>query len=119
MNVFRQLVTVVLVTAAACGWAQQTDASSSQAGYSTAVGYRNSANLVREAWVQGFIDGVLVTNYLATPRGNVDWLRSCIRGMKADQIAAIFAKYIEDHPEEWHKPMSLSAHAALRTTCKQ
>lgn len=74
--------------------------------------------MVKQWWVQGFIDGYLGANFLSTPPGNTEWLRTCLQGMKADQVAAILDKYLGDHPAEWHKPMSLSAVAALQASCK-
>ena len=56
---------------------------------------------------------------IRAPPGETEWLQNCLRGMKYDQIAAIFDKYLADHPAEWHKPMSLSAMAALKLTCKR
>ena len=39
--------------------------------------------------------------------------------MKSDQVAAILDKHLGDHPGEWHKPLSLSAVAALQASCER
>lgn len=118
MNTRSIIIAISLVWTTVNAWAQ-TPAPTSSAGYTTGLGYRNTSSILQEPWVQGFIDGVLVTNHLATPQGNTEWLRSCIRGMNADQIAAILNKYLTDHPTEWHKPMSLTAMSALKIACKR
>jgi hypothetical protein len=37
--------------------------------------------------------------------------------MDTKQVSAIITKYVKEHPEGWHLPLSAEAHSALNNAC--
>jgi len=87
------------------------------AGYTTAEGYRSGNPFFREYYVHGVIDGYLATKHGAGSADETQWLRSCLRGMKTEQVAAIVEKYVASNPAEWHRAMAPQVIAALKQSC--
>lgn len=71
----------------------------------------------RLTYTTGLMDGLYAAGLLGAGDENVSGLTSCTEGMDNHQIAAIITKYVKDHPETWHHPVSIDAFNALSAAC--
>jgi hypothetical protein len=88
-------------------------------GFLTGKQYRDESVTDQVQYSAGLVDGMLLAPFFeGAEDGKVAKLGKCVEGMSSDQIAAIFRKYLDDHPERWHLPMHSSGYAALVGVCK-
>ncbi|HAF21424.1 MAG TPA: hypothetical protein DCK93_00695 [Blastocatellia bacterium] len=71
----------------------------------------------KRAYAMGAINGMLVAPFFAAPKEKVAWLETCAVNMSDEQVAAIFTKYIRDHPAEWHYGLNVLSFSAMRDAC--
>jgi hypothetical protein len=63
------------------------------------------------------MDGFYASVFFGATDETVANLNSCTKDMDSKQISAIITKYVKDHPESWHLPLSVEAYNALNTAC--
>jgi hypothetical protein len=68
----------------------------------------------RLLWVDGWVEGLLVGSSFPSLTIGLD---VCMKGMSGAQEEAIVDKYLENHPETWHRPLGAVAIAAFREAC--
>jgi hypothetical protein len=71
----------------------------------------------RELYTTGLMDGFYASAFFGASDATVANLSSCTKDMDSKQISAIITKYVKDHPESWHLPLSVEAYNALNTAC--
>jgi len=81
--------------------------------------YRELSEGERASYSMGIVEGILLAPWFAGEQiPKIDFLHQCIVGMTNKQLSAIFDKYLNEHPEKWHKYMSFSVLGAMIETCK-
>jgi hypothetical protein len=80
----------------------------------------------RAIYAAGIIDGMFLAPLFGAPTGprelaatRSQWLGQCVEGMSPEQVAAIIAKYLTDHPERWHQDAKESAFSAIVAACPE
>jgi hypothetical protein len=71
----------------------------------------------KNTYVAGLMDGFLASGILGASDETVANLRACTKAMNTKQVSAIITKYVKDHPEAWHLPLSMGAYNALESAC--
>jgi hypothetical protein len=71
----------------------------------------------RQMYVAGLMDGFYASALFGASDETIANLSSCTKPMDTKQISAIITKYLQDHPENWHLPLSVEAHNALNKAC--
>ena len=81
--------------------------------------YRGLSEAEKSAYAAGLVDGMLLAPaFGARASGNVERLWECTLPMTRVQLAALFSKWLTDHPELWHEGMNSVANDALTKVCK-
>src|ERR1700674_3237964 len=60
----------------------------------------------RMFYTSGLMDGFYASALFGATDKTVANLSSCTGEMDSKQVSAIIAKYVKDHPESWHLPLS-------------
>jgi hypothetical protein len=70
----------------------------------------------RELYVSGLNDAYNWT----VPGGfeRMRWMVGCVHGRKARQLAAMFAKWLDQNPERWHEPAAKLFPFAMFDLCR-
>lgn len=71
----------------------------------------------RVLYTSGLMDGFYASALFGATDKTVDSLSSCTGEMGSKQVSAIITKYVKDHPETWHLPLSVEAYNALNAAC--
>jgi hypothetical protein len=71
----------------------------------------------RVIYISGLSDGFYGSAMFGASDDTVDRLNSCTKEMDSKQVTAIVSKYVTDHPETWHLPLSVEAFNALNAAC--
>ncbi len=71
----------------------------------------------RVVYISGLSDGFYGSAMFGAGDETVDRLNSCTKDMDSKQVTAIVSKYVTDHPETWHLPLSVEAYNALNVAC--
>src|ERR1700691_5492451 len=71
----------------------------------------------RNLYTEGLMDGFFASAFFGASDATVENLHSCTKDMDSKQISAIITKYVKDHPEKWHHPLSAEADFALNAAC--
>jgi hypothetical protein len=71
----------------------------------------------KSAYSMGLINGMLLAPLFGGNKSELQWFENCIKGMTSTQITAIFTKYLNDNPQEWHNTPHLSLSIALHKSC--
>src|SRR5207245_586754 len=82
-----------------------------------AEGFIEMSEADRMLYTSGLMDGFFASALLGASDEAVASLSSCTRDMDIKQISAIITKYLKEHPESWHLPLSVEAHNALNEAC--
>jgi hypothetical protein len=82
-----------------------------------AEGFIELSEADRILYTSGLIDGFFASAFFGASDATVANLASCTMGMDSKQISAIITKYVKDHPESWHLPLSVEAYKALNASC--
>lgn len=71
-------------------------------------------------YAMGLLDGMYMSPAFGAPASNKVLVKveTCVEGMKAAQVAAIIAKYVKDHPEEWDWDLHLVGYNAMLEGCQ-
>lgn len=79
--------------------------------------FLNMSDADQTTYAMGLMDGFYASAFFGATDETVTNLSSCIQPMDSKQISAIFSKYVKDHPEQWHLPLSILAYNALNKAC--
>jgi hypothetical protein len=71
----------------------------------------------RVVYISGLSDGFYGSAMFGAGDETLDRLNSCTKDMDSKQVTAIVSKYVTDHPETWHLPLSVEAFNALNAAC--
>ena len=71
----------------------------------------------RVTYTTGLLDGFPGSAMFGAGDDTVDRLGSCTKEMDSKQVTEIVSKYVTDHPETWHLPLSVEAFNALNDAC--
>jgi hypothetical protein len=71
----------------------------------------------RRAYAMGAINGMLIAPMFDAQKEKLQWLENCVENMTDDQVAAIIAKHLRDHPERWHHGLHLQSWQAMKGAC--
>ena len=85
--------------------------------YYKAEEFADLSEVSRVLYISGLMDGFFASAMLGATDKTVDSLSSCTGEMDAKQVTAIITKYVKDHPETWHNPLSIEAYNALIEAC--
>ena len=75
------------------------------------------SELDRVDYITGLMDGFYGVAMFGASDETVAILNSCTKDMGSKQVTAIIEKYVRDHPESWHLPLSVEAYNALNSAC--
>lgn len=65
------------------------------------------------AYVTGLVDGMIASELMGGTEAQQQRLEQCIKYMSIEQLEAILTKFLEEYPERWHQPTSVSMYTAL------
>jgi hypothetical protein len=82
-----------------------------------AEGFIEMREVDRMSYINGLMDGFFASALFGATDKTVANLSSCTKDMDSKQISAIITKYVNDHPESWHLPLSVDAFNALSAAC--
>ena len=82
-----------------------------------AEGFIEMGEAERIWYTSGLMDGFYGSAFFGASDEAVATLSSCTKDMDVKQVAAIITKYVKEHPESWHYPLSIEAHNALNAAC--
>jgi hypothetical protein len=85
----------------------------------TGLEFHDSDEPRRGIYVNGLIDGFLGSPLFGGDEKSARAFHQCVVPMKMEQIVAIIAKHVDDHPERWHLSMHILAYNALFDACPQ
>lgn len=68
-------------------------------------------------YTEGLMDGFYASTFFGATDQTVANLMACTKNMDSRQVTAIIAKYVRDHPEDWHFALSALAHSVLDKAC--
>jgi hypothetical protein len=71
----------------------------------------------RVYYISGLMDGFYASAMFGASDETVGRLNSCAKDMDINQVTAIVSKYVKDHPQWWHLPLSVEAYNALNDAC--
>jgi hypothetical protein len=127
LYVGRRTVGVVLLaiaTAAASLGAHQASAPKEEGvlihnGFGTGKSFLDDmSSAQRRAYAMGAINGMLVSPMFGASKEELQWLEQCVENMTDDQVAAIIARHLRDHPERWHHGLHVESWAAMKDACR-
>ncbi|MDP6690559.1 MAG: hypothetical protein QF384_13775 [Alphaproteobacteria bacterium] len=79
--------------------------------------YLEMAEYDREVYVTGVNDAYNWSYVAGFER--MKWLVPCVYGRKAQQLSAMFAKWLQENPERWHEPAAKLFPFAMFETCRK
>ena len=71
----------------------------------------------REGYAMGFVNGLLVAEYLGADDKAVRLLSDCVQPMRSDQVAEIIGKHVRDNPAQWHEGLNGQSLNAIVSAC--
>lgn len=86
-------------------------------GFLKAGDFRDLPSDLKEGYAMGFSNGMMASGIMGADGSKVKLLYDCTDGMSAKQLAAILDKYLKEHPEGWHEPLSVHSFDALLGVC--
>jgi hypothetical protein len=72
----------------------------------------------RRAYAMGALNGMLVSPIFGASKEKLQWLEQCVENMTDDQVAAIIAKHLRDHPERWRQGLHMETWTAMKDACR-
>jgi hypothetical protein len=108
---------VLLLSALAMGEHQLARTYPAPTCYVKAEKFLELPEYERLAYTTGLLDGFYSVAMFGASDETVDRLNSCTKDMDSKQVSAIVSKYVTDHPETWHLPLSVAAYNALNNAC--
>jgi len=82
-----------------------------------AEGFVEMSEADRMLYTSGLMDGFFASAIFGASHKTIANLSQCTKDMDSKQISAIITKYVNDHPESWHLPLSVDAFNALSAAC--
>jgi hypothetical protein len=79
--------------------------------------YLEESNSSQQTYLAGIIDGFFGAAMFAAPERGLIQVSGCLKGKRTNQLHAIVARYLREHPERWDEPMSILTFNALSTLC--
>ena len=110
-------VLCLLVTGTQSRPQKQPRVVSAPSSYYKAEAFVELGEADREMYSAGLMDGFYASALFGASDETVNNLISCTKDMDSKQVTAIITKYVKDHPETWHLPLSADAHNALNKAC--
>ena len=111
------LILFSLLMAAAPAAAQTAPAKGSSWQLLSGQDYLELAEYDREVYVTGVNDAYNWSYVAGFER--MKWLVPCVYGRKAQQLAAMFAKWLKASPERWHEPAAKLFPFAMFDSCRK
>ena len=71
----------------------------------------------KTGYAMGFVNGLMASIILGAQDDKLKQLEKCTHEMQAAQVAAIIEKYIKEHPETWHYPLTVESWKAFARIC--
>ncbi len=71
----------------------------------------------REVYVTGVNDAYNWSYVAGFER--MKWLGPCVHGRQAQQLSAMFSKWLQKNPERWHEPAAKLFPFAMFTACRK
>ena len=79
--------------------------------------YLELAEYDREVYLTGVNDAYNWSFVAGFER--MKWLGPCVRGRQAQQLSAMFAKWLKENPERWHEPAAKLFPFAMFAACRK
>ncbi len=79
--------------------------------------YLELAEYDREVYVTGVNDAYNWSYVAGFER--MKWLVPCVHGRQAEQLSAMFAKWLKNNPERWHEPAAKLFPFAMFSDCRK
>ncbi|MDA1101766.1 MAG: hypothetical protein O2967_22630 [Proteobacteria bacterium] len=79
--------------------------------------YLELAEYDREVYVTGVSDAYNWSFVAGFQR--MKWLVPCVHGRQAEQLSAMFSKWLRENPERWHEPAAKLFPFAMFTACRK
>ena len=95
----------------------QTGDVSIHAGFGTGKDYLKMSKTQQRAYAMGFVNGFLLSPLAGAPKSKIEWAERCLERMTDLQVSEILAKYIREHPGEWHHQLHLNSWRGLADAC--
>jgi hypothetical protein len=102
-----------------CSFAVATDGQQMKAPtcYLKAGKFLELGESERLTYITGLMDGFYGSAMFGASEDTVGRLNACMKDMDSKQVTAIVYKYVSDHPQWWHMPLSVEAYNALNDAC--
>ena len=71
----------------------------------------------RLIYTAGLLDGFYGSMLFGATEDKMNKLSLCTKDMENKQVTAIIEKYVKEHPQTWHLPLSGEAYNALSGAC--
>lgn len=118
----RLCILIVICTCAVAGQEQKSKREPTRVIHEPPYYYKAESFLdLNEAdrlvYTSGLMDGFYASAFFGANEETVKNLTSCTKDMDSKQVSAIITKYVKDHPESWHLPLSIQAFNALNIAC--
>jgi hypothetical protein len=113
----------VLAILCVCAVAQAPEKKSTLRPFNTPHNYYKAEEFIemsevsRMFYTSGLMDGFYTMAMFGATDKTIASLTSCAGEMDSKQVSAIITKYVKDHPETWHHPLSIEAWNALNEAC--
>ncbi len=123
MRAFILLITVAMLLPPAVitngAWAQTDSNPSASRSWQLLSGqdYLELAEYDREVYISGINDAYNWSYVAGFER--MKWLGPCVRGRKAQQMSAMFSKWLRQNPERWHEPAAKLFPFAMFAACRK
>jgi len=85
--------------------------------YGDAGDFPEFSESTKYGYAMGFVNGLMASIILGAQDDKLKELETCIHEMKSNQVAAIIEKYIKEHPETWHQPLTIESWKAFAKMC--
>jgi Rap1a immunity proteins len=79
--------------------------------------YPELSEATRKAYTTGLMDGFYASAFFGADGKQAAKLAACTKRMDSTQITAIITKYVKEHPDAWHDPLSMLGYNAMNSAC--
>jgi hypothetical protein len=85
--------------------------------YMDAGDFSELSEATKTGYAMGIVNGQMASIILGAQDDKLKQLEKCTHEMQARQVAAIVEKYIKEHPEDWHYPLTVESWKAFARMC--
>ena len=85
--------------------------------YMDAGEFPESSEATKTGYAMGFVNGLMASIIVGAQDDKLKQLENCTHEMQARQVAATIEKYIKEHPETWHYPLTVESWKAVAKMC--